>query len=60
MAVVQEWSSEYQKWSYLNYHDRFKFGDLKTTIDAASLNWTISIKSQKNLPFPVGKAFLLI
>ncbi len=29
MEVVQEWASEYQKWSYLIYPDRFEFGDLE-------------------------------
>ncbi len=28
-VIVQEWGLEYQKWSYLNYHDGFEFGNLK-------------------------------
>ncbi len=50
-AVVLEWSSMYQKWSYLNYRNQFEFGNLKIFIDVALSNWVISIKSQKNLLF---------
>ncbi len=57
-TVVQECDLDYQKGSYLNYHDGFKFIDLENSIDAASSNWAISIKSQKKIAPIIVRTFL--
>ncbi len=59
-GIVQEWGSEYQKWTHLSYHDGFEFSDLENPIDTTSSNWAISIKLQKNLPLLYRKGNLPI